>query len=137
MPAIFVMDNRAMRGKPLLQTACEAGFHALSMTDADMALAVLKAIRADLLLIDLSDPQTGGSRLIAEVRRKDDLRLMPILAVGARADGEEFCRLKRHVGIGHVLADGAYSQDDLVNEIRKYIATPLHARSDAAFQLTN
>ncbi|HEV2294918.1 MAG TPA: hypothetical protein VGR35_13780 [Tepidisphaeraceae bacterium] len=102
------------------------------MSDADMALAVLNAIRADLLLIDLSSAETGGSRLIEAVRRNDQLRGMPILAVGARPDAEEFRRLKRRVGIGNVIAEGAISHDDLVNEIRKYLTktldTPLNSQ---------
>ena len=137
MPTIFVVNSGAMRGTPLLQTVRDAGFHTLPMANADVALAVLNAIRADLLLVDLSDAQAGGARLIEEVRRKEDLRRMPILAVGARVQGDEYRRLERRVGIGHVLPEGEYSPDELVNEIRKYIARPLDARSEATFQFTN
>ena len=128
MPTVFVVDSGAMRGTKLLQTARDAGYHTLPMSDADMALGVLNAIRADLLLIDLSSPETGGPRLIEEVRRNDQLKGMPILAVGARADGDDFRRLKRRVGIGAVIAEGEYSHDELVTEIRRYLVRP-----DAAF----
>jgi CheY-like chemotaxis protein len=125
MPTIFVVGSDNAQGVPLLQTVRDAGYHTLPMSDADMALAVLHAIRADLLLVDLTRLEAGGRRLIDEVRRNEQLRFMPILAVGAQqGDAEEFRALKRRVGIGDVIAAGAYTHDGLVNEIRKYIAKP-------------
>ena len=137
MPTVFVVDSSAMRGNELLQTVRDAGYHTLPMSNADMALAVLNAIRADLLLIDLSSAETGGSRLIEEVRRNDQLKGMPILAVGARADGDDFRRLKRRVGIGAVIAEGEYSHDELVTEIRKYLVRPDAAFVDQPLEWTN
>ena len=138
MPTVFVVDSGIMRGNSLLQTVREAGFHTLPMSSADMALAVLNAIRADLLLIDLSNTETGGMRLIEEVRRNEHLRRMPILAIGAQAEGEEFRRLKRRIGIGDVLAEADSSHDELIQEIRKYLAKPSDALSDeAAFEWMN
>lgn len=93
MPTVFVVDGGAARGVSLLQAVRDAGIHMLPMADAEMALAVLNAIRADLLLIDLSSADTGGMRLIDAVRRNDQLRRMPILAVGARLSGDELRRI--------------------------------------------
>ena len=137
MPTVFVVDGGAMRGTELLRTVREAGYHTLPMSNADMALAVLNAIRADLLLIDLSRAETGGTRLIEEVRRDERLKQMPILAVGARADGDEFRRLKRRVGVGQVIAAGDYSQDELVHEIRKYLTKPGDPFLDVPLEWTN
>lgn len=138
MPTIFVVDSGVMRGTALLRTARHAGYHTLPMADADMALAGLHAIRADLLLVNLSDAKTGGSRLIEEVRRNADLQRMPILAVGAQPASEEFRRLERRVGIGHVLAEGEYSPDELVDEIHKFLAKPPdRSADDAALEWTN
>ena len=137
MPTVFVVDSGAVRGNELLRTVRDAGYHTLPMSNAEMALAVLNAIRADLLLIDLSSPDTGGSRLIEEVRRNDQLKGMPILAVGARADGDDFRRLKRRVGIGAVIAEGEYSHDELVTEIRKYLVRPDSAFMDQPLEWTN
>ena len=137
MPTVFVVDSGAMRGTELLQTVRDAGYHTLPMSSADMALAVLNAIRADLLLIDLSNAAAGGSRLIEEVRRNELLKGMPILAVGARPDGEDFRRLKRRVGVGAVIAEGEYSHDDLVNEIRKYLAKPDESFASLPLEWTN
>lgn len=137
MPTVFIVDSGAMRGTELLQTVRDAGYHTLPMSNAEMALAVLNAIRADLLLIDLSSPETGGPRLIDEVRRNDRLKGMPILAVGARADGADFRRLKRRVGIGAVIAEGDLSHDELVMEIQKYLARPDSGYVDRPLEWTN
>ena len=138
MPTVFVVDSGAMRGSSLLQTVREAGYHTLPMANADMALAVLNAIRADLLLVDLSQAETGGSRLIEEVRRNDQLRRMPILAIGGDATAADFRRLKHRVGIGEVLADGEYTRAELVQEIQKYLAKPGDTYGDqTALEWTN
>lgn len=138
MPTVFVVDRGAMRGSSsLLEVAREAGFHTLPMADADMALAVLNAIRADLLLVDLRNAEADGSRLIDEVRRKDDLRRMPILAVGARAGRDDVPRLARRVGNGHVLVEGEYSHEELVHEIRKHLMKPAEPFADVSLEWTN
>ena len=137
MPTVFVVDGGAMRGTPLLRTVREAGYHTLPMANADMALAVLRAIRADLLLIDLRDAKVGGPRLIEEVRRNEELRQMPILAVGAQPGSEELRRLKRRVGIGHVLADGEYSPDELLVQMQKYLSRPADLAGGATMEWTN
>lgn len=138
MPTVFVVDGGAVRGVSLLQAVRDAGIHMLPMADAEMALAVLNAIRADLLLIDLSSADTGGIRLIDAVRRNDQLRRMPILAVGARLSGDELRRIQRCIGLGDVIAEGAFSRDELVNQIRRYLARPFDAAMDSrAVQLTN
>jgi CheY-like chemotaxis protein len=132
MPTVFVVDSESMGGAGLLERVQDAGFHTLPMSNADMALAVLKAIRADLLLVDVSHAETGGPRLIDEVRRNRLLRETPILAVGAQPDGEDFRRLERTLGIGHVLVGDEYSRAELLREIRKYLAAPVDTYFDNA-----
>jgi CheY-like chemotaxis protein len=139
MPTVFVVESNAgPRRRSLLQSVQEAGFHTLPMTDCEMALAVLHAIRADLLVVDVTDESAGGSRLIAQIRQNEMLRQMPILAVGACGTDDTFRQLSRSVGVGGVLADGAYSEQELIHEVRKYLAkavSPLP--SGTSYQWTN
>ena len=139
MPTVFVVENHAgSRRRSLLQSVQEAGFHTLPMSDGEMALAVLLAIRADLLVVDVGDDRAGGSRLIEEVRRNAMLQKMPILAVGARASDDAFRRLSGSVGVGGVLAEGEYSEQELIHEVRKYLAKSASALpSDTSYQWTN
>jgi DNA-binding response OmpR family regulator len=134
MPTVFVIESGKVGRTPtLLEAVQEAGFHALPMSDGQMALAVLHAIRADLLVVDVADTRAGGPELIEQVRRNEMLRQMPILAVGVPPDDQEgFRRLTRSVGTGGVLAAGAYSEEELIDQVRKYLnraASPLSAET--------
>ena len=133
MPTVFVVNSNAKTTNALTQMLRQAGFHTLSMTDAEMTMAVLRAIRADLIMVDLSRPQTHGAELIDKLRRDRMWTSLPIVAIGARVEAD--CRLlRRRVGVGEVLTEDDSSPNVLLTQVRKYTTpTPVisSGRDDA------
>jgi DNA-binding response OmpR family regulator len=104
----------------------DAGFHTLSMTDAEMTLAVLRAIRADLFMVDLSRPQTQGQDLIEKLRLDPLWAHVPIIATGARAE-VDWRSLRRRIGIGEVLTDRDAAATNLIGEVRRFTASAVES----------
>jgi CheY-like chemotaxis protein len=61
------------------------GHEVLEAATVDEARDALASVRPDLLLLDVQIPGGGGEAIIREVRKRDDLSDMPIVAVTSLA----------------------------------------------------
>jgi CheY-like chemotaxis protein len=61
------------------------GHHVVEAATVDEARAALRAARPDLLVLDVHIPGGGGEAIIREVRKRADLRDLPIVAVTSLA----------------------------------------------------
>jgi CheY-like chemotaxis protein len=61
------------------------GHQVVEAATVDEARAALRAARPDLLLLDVQIPGGGGEAIIREVRKRADLRDLPIVAVTSLA----------------------------------------------------
>jgi two-component system cell cycle response regulator DivK len=71
----------------------EAGATVLAAADADEAREALAQEQPDLILMDMQLPGTDGLSLVSEIRRRPEIRQIPIVALTAhamRGDRERF-----------------------------------------------
>lgn len=61
------------------------GHEIVEASTVDEARAALASMRPDLLLLDVQIPGGGGEAIIREVRKRDDLSDLPIIAVTSLA----------------------------------------------------
>jgi CheY-like chemotaxis protein len=61
------------------------GHEVVEAATVDEAREALRAMRPDLLVLDVQIPGGGGEAVIREVRKRDDLRDLPIVAVTSLA----------------------------------------------------
>jgi CheY-like chemotaxis protein len=82
------------------------------------ALAVLRRVRPDLLLLDLVMPEVDGGEVVAALRRDDELRGTPILIMSALIDGAQQA--------AEMGADGflpkPFSADQLLSALSPFLA---------------
>jgi len=91
---LVVEDNDDMNH--FLCDALEAeGFRAASACDGREGYEKAIALAPDLVLTDLMMPRMDGDELIRALRRRPELRSLPIVALTARADRESRLRLLR------------------------------------------
>jgi len=81
---LVIEDNPAnMRLAVLLLT--NAGYGVLTDTTAEAGLATARASRPDLILMDIQLPGMDGLAAIAELRRDETMRSIPVIALTALA----------------------------------------------------
>ncbi len=81
---LVVEDNPAnMRLAVLLLK--NAGYDVLTETSAEAGLATARAARPDLILMDIQLPGMDGLAAIAQLRRDDITRAIPVIALTALA----------------------------------------------------
>lgn len=82
-----------------LQTA---GFDTLEAEDGAAALALARAERPDLILLDIMLPEVDGWRVAEELAQKPETQEIPILFLSARSDRADESRGHALGGVGYI-----------------------------------
>ena len=88
-PRILVADDNPMN-VDILQTRLVAhGYEVLTARDGEEALAVARAERPDLILLDVMMPRRDGLDVCRELRADGSLPFMPIILVTAKGESKD------------------------------------------------
>ncbi len=82
---ILIADDRASSRELLRLILVRAGYDVIEAEDGLAALEQARAGHPDLILLDLQMPGLDGYGALAELRREDRFRTLPILALTASA----------------------------------------------------
>lgn len=93
--AVLVVDDDAETLSLYVQTFERLGATVRAAPNAERALAVLEAWRPDVMLCDLHLPNVDGYMLLVQVRERDDLQDVPVIAISGSDPTleRERCRL--------------------------------------------
>jgi len=81
MVRILIVEDNPLNLKLASLILANAGYQIDSATDAEEAERAIAAARPDLILMDLGLPGKDGYAFTRELRARDELRQIPILAV--------------------------------------------------------
>ncbi len=82
---ILIADDRASSRELLRLVLVRAGYDVIEAEDGLEALEQARAGNPDLILLDLQMPRLDGYGTLAELRREERFRTLPILALTASA----------------------------------------------------
>jgi len=125
-PVLVVDDDAEVR--QLLRRMLEAeGFAVVEAENGRVALERLRGESPSLILLDLMMPEMDGFEFVAELRRHEGWRAIPVVVITARdlsRDDRE--RLNGHVE--KILQKGTYDRDQLLAEVRELVASSVARR---------
>jgi len=88
-PLILIVDDDPS-GLDILQARLSAQHYAyISAGDGEMALAMVKDRRPDLILLDVMLPKINGIEVCKRVKSDPDLAFIPVIMVTAKADSRD------------------------------------------------
>jgi GAF domain-containing protein/DNA-binding response OmpR family regulator/anti-sigma regulatory factor (Ser/Thr protein kinase) len=129
-PVLVVDDDAEVR--QLLRRMLESeGFAVVEAENGRVALERLRGESPSLILLDLMMPEMDGFEFVAELRRHEDWRAIPVVVITARdlsRDDRE--RLNGHVE--KILQKGTYDRDQLLVEVRELVASSVVRRRPPA-----
>lgn len=115
---IIVDDSNSIRN--LVEfTLSNAGFQVVSATNGKEALELFNGQTIHLLLTDLHMPIMSGMELIAEVRKLEEYKYMPILFLTTETQVSIKKEAKELGATGWIVKP--FNGDKLINTIRKVI----------------
>jgi CheY-like chemotaxis protein len=79
-----------------------AGFDTLEASDGASALALARAERPDLILLDIMLPEVDGWSVAEELAQADDTREIPVIFLSARSEDSDQARAHETGGVGYI-----------------------------------
>ncbi len=129
-PVLVVDDDAEVR--QLLRRMLEP--EGYTVTEADngrTALGHLRDVAPGVILLDLMMPEMDGFEFVAEFRRHEAWRAIPIIVITAKdLTREDRERLNGYVQ--KILQKGAHGRDELLAEVRELVATGVERRRPRA-----
>jgi CheY-like chemotaxis protein len=120
-PVLVVEDDPPTR--EVLRRTLEAnGWVVCEAVNGRQGLAAVASNRPELVLLDLMMPEMDGFEFLAELRRTGPGRDVPVVVVTAK-DLTEEDRLRLKGAAGPVLQKGAFTREELAQEIRRTLET--------------
>jgi signal transduction histidine kinase/CheY-like chemotaxis protein len=130
-PVLVVEDDPATRDV-VRRTLEREGWIVFEADNGRSALEVLTQAAPDLIVLDLMMPQMDGFEFVAELRRTESGRRIPVVVVTAKEiTAEDRARLNGHVR--KIFRKGSFSREELTAELRRALEvghrpTPAAAR---------
>ena len=129
-PVLVVDDDAGLR--QLLRRMLEPeGYTVVEAENGRVALERLRDVSPSVILLDLMMPEMDGFEFVAEFRRHEAWRAIPIVVVTARdlsRDDRE--RLNGHVE--RILQKGTHGRDQLLAEVRELVTASVARRRPRA-----
>jgi signal transduction histidine kinase/CheY-like chemotaxis protein len=131
MPCSILVVEDDPTAREMMQRLLEReGWLVCEASDGRAALEVVGEVKPQLILLDLMMPEMDGFQFVAELRKHEEWRTIPVVVVTAKdLTQEDRMRLSGYVEA--VLQKGAYGKEDLLNEVRDLIDTHALARRAA------
>ncbi len=116
-PVLVVEDDPATR--EVVRRALERdGWIVFEADNGKSALESLKHAAPDLIVLDLMMPEMDGFEFVAELRRTESGRRIPVVVVTAKEiTAEDRARLNGHVR--RIFRKGSFSREELTAELRR------------------
>jgi signal transduction histidine kinase/CheY-like chemotaxis protein len=126
----LVVDDEEPARKMLTQILEKERWNVVQAENGLVALERIAKQRPDLILLDLVMPKMNGYQFLAELRKHDKWRSIPIIVVTAKdMSTEERIALDGYVE--KVLPKHALTEEALLTEIQDLIAACVHAKQPA------
>jgi GAF domain-containing protein/CheY-like chemotaxis protein len=129
LPVLIVDDDVVLR--QLLRRMLEPeGYTVVEAENGRQALERLRDLSPSVVLLDLMMPEMDGFEFVAEFRRHEAGRAVPIVVITARdLSREDHERLNGYVQ--KILQKGAHGRDQLLAEVRELVAASVARRRAA------
>src|SRR5437870_9435634 len=129
-PVLVVDDDAGLR--QLLRRMLEPeGYAVVEAENGRVALERLRDVSPSVVLLDLMMPEMDGFEFVAELRRHEAWRALPVVVITARdLSFDDHERLNGYVQ--KILQKGEHGRDQLLAEVRELVATSVARRRPKA-----
>ena len=125
-PVLVVDDDSGARA--LLRRMLESeGFEVVEADNGRMALDRLREVSPSVVLLDLMMPEMDGFEFVAEFRRHEPWRAIPIIVVTAK-DLSHDDRERLNGYVQKILQKGTHGRAELLAEVRELVAASVARR---------
>ena len=121
MKKILIVEDDNILAKAFTIALKDAGFETQGAMDGQEAMDKVRTFKPDLILLDLIIPIKSGEEVLAEIKRDDELKNIPVLVSTVKSDTESISRCAA-LGMRGYFIKAHYTLDDIIKEVKKVLA---------------
>jgi DNA-binding response OmpR family regulator len=119
---ILVVEDEPTLRKTMTEFLGMEGFDVCAASDGEMAVAVAKKEKPDLILLDIILPKKDGFGVLDEIKSDRELKIVPIILL-TNLDTAEDIQRAFEKGITTYLVKSDYKLEDVVAKIKETLKT--------------
>jgi len=123
-PRVLIVDDDAVTREVLRRVLETEGWLIDEASDGWAAMERVEAAKPSLILLDLLMPGMDGFEFVAALRKRPDGQSIPVVIITAR-DLTAEDRQRLNGSVDAVMQKGAYSQEELLLDLRERLAATL------------
>ncbi|HDS73907.1 MAG TPA: response regulator, partial [Firmicutes bacterium] len=85
---VLVVDDAPTLRTYISEVLKRAGYDVTTATDGADALEKLREVAVDLVISDLEMPRMNGDELVVEIKKREDMRTLPVILLTAQTDAK-------------------------------------------------
>lgn len=121
---VLVVDDDKLTRDLVRRSLQSEGFQVVEANNGRVALEQMESTRPGLILLDLLMPEMDGFEFLAQLRRQERWRSIPVVVVTAKdLDATDRTRLNGYVE--RILEKGAFTREELLRELRDLVKAGL------------
>ena len=120
MKKILIVEDDNILAKAFMIAFKDAGFDAMNAMDGQEAMDKTRSFMPDLILLDLIIPIKSGEEVLAEIKKDDELKHIPVLVSTVKSDTESISRCAA-LGMRGYFIKAHYTLDDIIKEVKKVL----------------
>ncbi|EKD43145.1 MAG: PAS/PAC sensor hybrid histidine kinase [uncultured bacterium] len=120
MKKILIVEDDNILAKAFTIALKDAGFDTMVAIDGEEALEKVRNFKPDLILLDLIIPIKSGEDVLAEIKRDDELKNIPVLVSTVKSDTDSIGRCAA-LGMRGYFIKAHYTLDDIIKEVKKVL----------------
>ncbi|MCL4303253.1 MAG: response regulator [Anaerolineae bacterium] len=124
--SVLLVEDDEVAREMMRRMLEKAGWSVAEAENGRVALERVAECRPELILLDLMMPEMDGFQFIAELRQRPEAQKIPIVVITAMSLTEAE-RQRLNGSVIQVLQKGAYSREELLEQVRSLVAASLHA----------
>jgi CheY-like chemotaxis protein len=118
--SILIVEDDVPTREVMRRLLEKEGWTVAEAENGRTALDQVAASHPELILLDLMMPEMDGFEFITKLRKRPDWRATPVIVVTAK-DLTVEDRLQLNGYVEKIIHKGAYSQDDLLREVKELV----------------
>ena len=114
---LIIEDDKFFRDL-LTNKLKEAGFNPLPAQDGGEAFNLLKAVKPDLIVLDLVLPGLSGMEILETLRKEEKTAEVPVIVLSNLSEPEEMEKAKA-LGVTDFLVKVNFTPEEIIERIKK------------------
>ncbi len=120
MPKIVCAEDDKMISTSLVEGFSQAGFEVTPAYDGEEALAKIKEVKPDIVLLDIMMPKLDGIGVVWELKSDNEISNIPVIMLTNLSDPTTISKILE-AGVTDYLLKSEQSIDQIVEKVQEVI----------------